>query len=47
MLGMICKCSTKFEICADIDKSRKEVHKRTCLVLTPFSNLRCEGSMQG
>lgn len=36
MLGMICKCSTKSEICVDIDKSRKEVHKKTCLVLTPF-----------
>jgi hypothetical protein len=28
VLGVICRCSTKFEICADIDKSRKEVsHK--------------------
>jgi hypothetical protein len=28
VLGVICRCSTKFEICVDIDKSRKEVsHK--------------------
>jgi hypothetical protein len=25
MLGMICKCSTKFEICVNTNKSRKEV----------------------
>jgi len=25
MLGVICTCSTKFEICADIAKSRKDV----------------------
>jgi hypothetical protein len=25
VLGVICRCFTKFEICVDIDKSRKEV----------------------
>jgi hypothetical protein len=28
VLGVICRCSTKFKICADTNKSRKEVsHK--------------------
>jgi hypothetical protein len=25
VLGMICRCSTKLEICADTNKSKKEV----------------------
>jgi hypothetical protein len=25
VLGMTCRCFTRFEICADIDKLRKEV----------------------